>query len=173
MKAITSTLAITGIALFAAWSPSGFTEVYKQVDEHGKVIFSDSPAAGAEKIHLAEPNTAVAVKPTAAKLMTPATTDTATNSYNSLAITQPKDQGIIPNGLLAIQVSTAVSPRLLPGHQLQLSIDGKVHSTNRNGFTINGMPRGEHQLQVAIIDSENTVLKQSAAITLFVYRPGG
>jgi hypothetical protein len=161
---------MSGIALIAILPLAGLAEVYKQVDKNGSVIFSDTAAPGAEKIQLTEPNTATPV--TSAPSKPDALTGVvAADSYNSLAITHPKDQEIIPNGLLAIQVSAEVSPGLLPGHQLQLHIDGKVHSSNRTGFTINGMPRGEHQLQVTIIDSEDKVLKQSAAITLYVYRP--
>jgi hypothetical protein len=160
---------LSSICGFALLSQIAQAEIYKSVDEDGKVIFSDQPAPQAEAIDIPKVNTTPAVKQRPAKPLNPTTA--TTNLYKTLSISSPQDQQIIPNGLIPFDVITQISPALNDEHELALSIDGKRYNTSRGQFTINGINRGPHQLQVNVIDAEGKTVKQSKAIKIFVYRP--
>jgi hypothetical protein len=155
------------ICLFIEAEPS-LSEVFKSVDEKGKISFSDTPSAGAQAIKVEPPNTAVPVE-TTVKPVAPAPTEA--DPYTQLSITSPKDGAMIVNGLLPFTVTTQVTPPLIDGHKLQLSLNGSVHSTSTSSFEIPSIPRGQHQLEVAVLDSSGNVVKKSSPITIYARRP--
>ena len=164
-----SLLVLTIILTLISYAVGGYAEVYKTVDKSGKVEFSDRPTPSADKIEIREPNTASPVDVRDKR----DTATQSTESYTLVSITSPKNDTIIANGLVPFSVSTQVVPPLRRGHQLQLSINGAVHSTSQGSFNIASIARGQHSLQVAVIDKDNNVLKQSEPVKLFAYRPGG
>ncbi|ARN73580.1 DUF4124 domain-containing protein [Oceanicoccus sagamiensis] len=144
-------------------------QVYKSVDKDGNVSYSDQPAPDAKPVEIQETNSAKSVEVPIA--VEPLPTALAPNSYDMLRINSPANDGIIANGLVPFTVTTSVKPQLKKGHKLQLSIDGVAQDTGQGNFTVNSISRGEHRLQVAIIDANGTILKQSANVKVFAYRP--
>jgi hypothetical protein len=146
-----------------------YAEIYKAVDEKGKTTFSDKPSPTAVEVEVRELNTTEATtitfKPKFTKKIT------APASYNVVKITSPENNAVIANGLVGFSVSTQIMPALQKGHRIQLIIDGSVHSTSQGNFTVNSINRGEHQLQVIIIDEEGTPLTTSKTVKLFAHRP--
>lgn len=145
-------------------------EVYKSIDADGKVTFTDQPDASAEAVKINTPNTLPTVA-TPDRTTSPSDSENL-SGYASVAISSPADNSIIANGLLPFTVAATTKPALQEGHKLQLKIDGKVHSTSSGSFAISGIHRGEHQFQVVIIDENDQVLKRSATVKVFAYRPG-
>ena len=87
-------------------------QVYKTVDEGGRVTFTDSPepAAEAEAVKVQQPNTA---KPIEAREPIQAKAKPAASSgYKSLLITDPANDGIISNGLAGFSVSTSIKAQI-------------------------------------------------------------
>jgi len=150
-------------------SGSSYSQIYKSVDENGKITFSDQAEPGADTVNVKEPNTSQAIEVPAVVVALPE--ELAANTYKSLRITHPGNDSVIANGLMAFTVSTSISPTLNDKHQLQLIVDGQNHSTSRDSFTINSIDRGEHVLQVAVIDANGNVLKTSPEVAIFAYRP--
>ena len=131
--------------------------------------YTDKPTANSAKIEIKEPNT----------IKSPVIPDIIEQEqpqklleYKQLAITKPANKDIIPNGLVPFNVSLNLSPQLQPEHQLQLLIDGQLHSTSlSNTFRVNSINRGQHKLQVYVLDALGNRLKQSTVVEVFAYRP--
>ena len=146
------------------------SKIYKTVDENGNVSFSDQPSAQSSEVEISTPNIAQAAQPRPAKQ---ADNTAPEQGYQSLEITRPSNETMIPNGLVPLNVLAKISPSLQPGHQLQLTINGSVHSTSSNGnFRVESLQRGQHKLQVTVIDDSGQPLKTSAIVSVFARRPG-
>lgn len=157
---------ILGIWLMTA-STIGSAEVYKTVDERGKVIFTDQPSPGAEAVEVKEPNTS---KPIVARDYKTKTGKEA--AEYGVAITSPSDDQVFANRLAPFTVTTLVTPRLEQNHRLRLKIDDAVHSIEMAQFTVRQLSLGKHRLVVEIIDAEGNVITQSKAITIYSRQPG-
>lgn len=145
--------------------------VFKTVDEKGKVSFSDTPQEQSTKVELRDINTAKPVKASARPPTTPVK-ESALTSYTDLSITSPKPDALIPNGLVAFTVVAKISPELQAGHKLQLSIDGQVHSSSAtSSITVDSIHRGQHTLQLSIVDDKGKTLKKSKSINISALRP--
>lgn len=144
-------------------------EVYKHVDEKGKVTFSDQPSPEATPVEIKELNT---LKPLPAKAPKPASPRPEQAPDYKITITSPADNSVVANGLVGLTVTSSLSPALKSGYQLQLSVDGKPHSKNASGqFQLATVQRGRHSLQVSLLDEAGEVLAKSAAVSITVYRP--
>ncbi len=149
----------------------GLSDVYKTVDEKGKVTFTDKPTPDAETVDIKETNLATPVQVPARERQEG---EPSQDDYKSLTITSHSNDDIIPNGLNPFNVSTQVNPSLQQGHKLRLYIDGQKYSEGTaSNFRVTSIARGSHTLQVTIVDQEGNSLKQSEAVTIFAYRPGG
>lgn len=156
------------IVILASASSLQAGEVYKNVDESGKVEFTDQPDPGAETVKIDEPNT---VKATPVPPVRPGSQAAPTPPFG-IEITAPTDQQVFQNRLATITVTTAVTPELKPGMSERLLVDGAVHSTGRGTFSIDGLTIGEHTLQVELVARTGKVITRSAIITIFTRQPG-
>lgn len=143
-------------------------QVYKSTDEQGNVTFSDTADANADEVHLSPPNTVKAVDiPTEP----PTPTETAADDAYVVVVSSPANDSVIANGLVGFTVTTRISPKLASGHQLQLTIDGEVHSNSQGTFRVDSISRGPHSLRVALINDKGAMLAQSSPVNVFAYRP--
>ncbi|MEH6557966.1 MAG: DUF4124 domain-containing protein [Oceanicoccus sp.] len=155
--------------LIVLFNSNSIGQVYKSTDEKGNVTFSDTPDTNADKIELSPPNTVKAVDvPPKLEVVTE---ETATVNSYTIDISSPADDGVIANGLVGFTVTTKISPELDKDHQLQLSIDGKIHSNSRGTFRVDSINRGPHSLKVTLIDEKGATLAQSSPVNIFAYRP--
>ena len=147
-------------------------QVYRHVDEEGNVTFSDQPAEDAERIEIGPTNT---TPPPPADAFPPPPPEPEVDSgpLYELAITSPEDETIIPRGPGNFSVTASVAPSLQPPHKLQLMMDGAPREEPQTGTTWNltNVFRGEHSIQVAVIDGEGTEVGISEPIRVFVFRP--
>ena len=161
-------LMLLQMVLAFALSAAAADTIYRQVDEQGRVIYSDQPTADAEPVDLPPANTAPAVQPSA-----PATADhgpPAREVYRSLAIREPG--GIIPNGLAGATVRVDLEPELRSGHRLQVLLDGElIASGDPSGIVLPQLPRGSHSLEVRVVSRQQVLI--AAQQDIFVYWPGG
>jgi hypothetical protein len=161
------------ILVFAVLLPTLATaQVYKHVDEKGNVTFSDQPAPNAEKIDINPTNTTAPPSAEAFPPPPPPAPAEAETAYK-LAITSPANETIIPRGPGNFSVSASVSPALKGSHMLQLMMDGEAREEPQKGttWTLTNVFRGEHTIQVAVIDGDGKQLNISDGIKVFVFRP--
>jgi hypothetical protein len=88
-----------------------------------------------------------------------------------LALTDlPNDEALRANNGTFF-VGVAIEPRLQPGHQLQLVIDGTPYGqpTNVPRIQVTELDRGEHSLAVRVVQNQQPV-QQSQTVILTVQR---
>lgn len=159
---MTSLLLALCLSAAAPWA-----DVYKVVDENGRVTYTDTPPANAraEKLELPESNSLPAVtgRPRAA-----APTDQGEAMDYQLAIIFPPPEYHFTPGQRSLSVQVAVEPPLRRGHQLQISDNGvPVQGSTLQNIVV----RGTHILQARILNADGQVLVESAPQTFYVHRP--
>lgn len=162
------------IALFPLYA-SGAT-VWTWIDDQGRRHYSDIEMPGATRIELGEPQSfsGSATDAPAAGTTNASATDTASEeapvAYTVLDIISPKPQETHYNIGGVLEVELGIYPPLGPNHQVAAILDGERKGTPVRATTLSltDVFRGEHSLQVMIIDADDTVLMRSSPVTFFV-----
>jgi hypothetical protein len=151
-------------------------QIYKHVDEDGKITFTDQPPddGTATPVEIKPTNTTPPPSPSAYPQTTPEPDDDgADDSAYTVTITSPEDQTIIPRGPGNLSVSASIKPALAPSQKLQLLLDGspRGEAQRNSSWALTNVFRGEHQLEVAVLDANGEQVAKSDGITIFVFRP--
>jgi hypothetical protein len=145
------------------------------VDEQGRRHYSDRPVEGATRIELAESQTfaggTARSAPGSAQQTAAGETDSpAATGYSVVDIISPAHEETLHNieGTLSVRIAT--NPGLQSGHRIDAMLDGAYLQLGARSLdlTLNEVFRGEHTLQIVIVDASGTELKRSAAVTFFV-----
>lgn len=152
----------------------GSAEVYRWTDADGQSHYSDRPQAGAERITIdvstPASSSSDAGSPAASDQEPDDETPAPVDRYQSLTITSPAQEQVLWNIEGQLDVTAAVQPALQPGHALQFSLDGRT-ATAEPGSTRVRYPevfRGEHSLQVEVVDVGGRTLVSSPTTRFFV-----
>lgn len=158
--ALATTLAILLTA------PLGIAQVYKVVDEQGRVTFTDSPPPGskAEQLEIKETNRLPPTPPRPPRQERPA----AQIPDYQVAITFPPQDFHVTPGIRDLNVEISVAPGLQAGHRLELTDNGQVVPGRR---LENIVVRGTHVLLARIVDADGNVLSKSEPVQIHVHRP--
>jgi hypothetical protein len=147
-------------------------QIYKYTDANGNTVFTNQPPEGtaAESVDLPPTNTVEMQTPSmpAVDDNTPAQSEAP---YSVLSLTGiPDDEAMRANNGSFI-VGVNIQPRLQPGHQLRLILDGKPYgpASNVPSLQLNNLDRGEHSLAVAVMAGDR-VIQQSNTETFTVQR---
>ncbi len=161
---------MTGTLLAAALVTQAGT-IYRSVDEHGRVSYSDRPSPGAEAMDVRRPNIERSIDPPAWEAAAPERPgEEDFPGYDELSITEP--EGAVANGLVPTEVHIHLRPELQPEHRLQLLVDGAHYATSRDTpLVVDQMDRGPHTLEVRVVDAAGRALKSSGEIEVYVHWP--
>ena len=139
------------------------------VDENGTVHFSDKPVPGARQVELAGPQTFGQRVPTGIS-RAPTPNVAAGAPYQRIEVVSPAEQETLWNigGTLTVQVT--ILPQLAPGHRYDLAYDGRRLNVNTTSsvVTLPEVFRGQHTLQVVVIDGAGEEVTRSTNRTFFV-----
>jgi hypothetical protein len=153
-----------------ASADSSSDQIYKTVDKDGKVIFSDQPAPQAEPVNVGRTNSMQPPAATGTPADTAPTEPTAV-VYESVEITSPADGGTVTNPSGNILVLFTLAPALREGDSTRLLIDGMPPGMPaEGGLLAPTTSRGEHRLEVQVLDAAGTVLATSAPVYVTVFR---
>lgn len=142
-------------------------EVYRVVDEQGRVTFTDSPPPGskAEPLNLQESNR---LPPPSALPPRPEPKQQAEIPDYQVVITSPPPNFHVTPGIRDVDVEISVTPGLRAGHRIELTDNGEVVA----GRTLqNIVVRGTHVLLARVVDREGKVLSESEPVQIHVHRP--
>ena len=148
-------------------------EVYRVFNMDGTITYTDTPPAGdptVEQVTLPTTNTAAAVQtPTMTKK---GGSDNEFTGYHQITIISPVSGTTIPPGHEEILIQVSIMPNLQPDHLIQLIFNGQPYGapSSSTSFTIGSLIRGEHSLQVQVLDSNNDIVGQSGTTTVYVKR---
>lgn len=159
--------------LFSAASTSA--QVYKHVDEHGNVTFSDEPRIGAESIQVAPVTTITLPKPVHSQ---PGRNSNQTRDMSPSALYQrigfdaPSNEEAFHSGSGDVTFSVSSQPALARSHKFEVSVNGQPIGQNAQGiFSLTNMDRGTHQASVAVVNSQGQIVQSGETITFTLHRP--
>jgi hypothetical protein len=158
-------------------------EVYKHVDEQGKVIkYSEFPQKPGDK-PMSVPKSAVVIDNPEAPpaVFTPPTKQspdseteqTPVTEYVAVAIVKPDDQETIRanGGTFAIELASQPELDVKAGHQYVILVDGTRHQEGTtNQLQLTDMERGQHSIQVEIQDAQGQSMISSSSVTVYVQK---
>jgi hypothetical protein len=151
-------------------------ELYKSVDEHGNVTYTDK---GSDKAKPVEPPGLTTYQPapqhtqppdTEAK---PSTGKKGVTSYSNISVSSPRNNDTLRENSGNVVVKVDLSPALDvdAGHQLVALLDGKSIASAQGGeITLQNVDRGSHTVAVRVTDKAGRTLKESRAITFHLQR---
>ncbi|WP_297528120.1 DUF4124 domain-containing protein [Thiohalobacter sp.] len=146
-------------------------EVYRWVDEDGTVHFGDQPPPGAEKVELPPPSTYT--PPPLPPIRTRPQAPAEAPAYSAVRILQPQDQATIRDNAGSFEIRFATEPGLKSqlGHQYRVLLDGRpIARVSGGSYRFENVDRGEHRIQVQVVDPRDQVLIESAPVTVYLHR---
>ena len=154
--------------------------VYESKDSAGPV-FSDKPSPGAAPVQLEQPNV-VNTQQAGQSQAQPQAQQPASGAppYRRLVIQRPANQDALHSNDGAFGISAQLSPPLRPGDRIRVMIDGNlvptVFRTTNPRITANDWQaaalgdRGEHTLQLAVVDANGVPAIQSPVVSFYLHR---
>jgi hypothetical protein len=150
-----------------------FADIYKVIDKHGNIIYTDAPESDAEKIevtsaplHITAPTTP-SVETNTAPIASPVT---LRKPYKVFAISSPTNEETIHNNP-NITINLTIEPALKASDKIQILVDEKPIGNPVNGIKIDigRLDRGVHQVKAVVLDETQTILNVSPLVTIFVH----
>lgn len=139
------------------------------VDENGTVHFSDRPVPGARQVELSGAQRLGSQVPTPTpRVVMPA--DAPRAFYESIEIVSPAEQETLWNIGAMLDVQVSFEPALQPGHRYDLVFDGQRRNltTTSSSVALADVFRGQHTLQVVVVDTAGRELTRSPPRTFYV-----
>lgn len=153
--------------------------IYKSVDKHGNITFSDQPQQNSRQFQIG-PAQGFDSPPQKQNISAAKNTDVkkssaVQHSYSSLKISSPENNAIFYMGRDSIDVSAMVTPSLQAGDEAVLQVDGQAVSTiagptENLKLRLTTITAGKHSMVVEIRSqgSNGKALKTSNRITYYV-----
>ena len=161
----------TGLLVLAT---AAHAEVYRHVDQHGNVTFSDEPIDGSETVNVKPVTTITLPKPETVsepeELREILEEQGAT--YERLAFSHPENNQAFHSGNGNVTFEVNSSPGLQQGHKYEVTLDGQpVGQSTSSQVTVNNIDRGTHQAGIHIVDENGVQVKTGSPVTFTVHRP--
>lgn len=151
-------------------------EVYKSVDEHGRVIFSDTPRADSEVVELPDlPTYSPPVIPNDVTVDTGADQGAELPVPNyQVTITSPVNDESIRANAGDVTVALYVTPVLNAkrADQLLIEVDGREQGDliATVDFVLSNLDRGTHTVKVSVVDNKGKILASSKSVIFHLQR---
>ena len=154
-----SILAATGSAVAAA-------EIFKTVDEHGNVVFSDippPPSQTSEPVTINPVNTFNMPVPEVTAPPAEADVPEEVAQYDRLTILAPANEETVRENAGNVTVAIALTPPLRAGDQLVLYMDGNRSPVRAQGtsFRLENVNRGTHTIGVRVLDDAGRIAAEA------------
>lgn len=162
-----ATLLCAACTVALADQSQGQITVYKWVDAHGVIHYSDQPHPDAKKLHVTGAQT-YSAPPPAQTSMPSQPAAAPVQQYRSCTITQPGDQQMLSN----VHTATAVvqtDPPLRGNNQIHLFFDGQQLSGNGPSFTF-PVDRGQHTVSAVVVDGVGQIVCETSTVTFYVHQ---
>ena len=147
-------------------------EVYKTVNEHGDVVYSDTPTAGAKRLHMPKLQTYSPLPLRSLKsIKRPAIKN---DFYSAFAFTKPENNITIRDNLGVVQTELKLVPGLGSRHQhlIQYYLDDKPYGPpiDQLAVTMSNLERGEHRLSASVLDQQGNILISADDVVVHIKR---
>ncbi|RLA46275.1 MAG: hypothetical protein DRR06_05450 [Gammaproteobacteria bacterium] len=161
-------------------STASADSVYREVDEKGRVTFTDKPSVTqpSEKIKLSPINTQPAVAiplPDQPEEEGQPEGDETDVPYSVYRITQPTQEVTIPTGQMDVVVQLELKPSLQSGHLVTYYHNGVAlgDPVATIWVTLTELIRGQHDIRAEVVDASGNIKAKTKTIVFYVqrYRP--
>lgn len=154
--------------------PTMAATVWKWRDADGVIHYSDQPVPGAEQVNVQAASSFSAPQINSGNSNSPAPSSPATAAYSNIEIWKPSNDETIAATAGQVGVAVRVEPALQPGHRLALYLDGQLvqgFPPQGSEYQLSEVARGDHSLQLVVVDSQGKQVKSSAAVQFHVFQP--
>lgn len=164
--------ALTGLLISLQSLAVIAADIYKSVDEQGRVIYTDKPSGDqpAQKVDLPPVNTL----PPEPRTHQPAPTinRAARQQLYEVKIVSPKNNATLTAEQRDLGIAVTLDRPLEPNHWLLFFMNGELlEETQSNSVFIEEITRGSHTITVEVIDNKGASLGTSEQIVVNVIRP--
>jgi hypothetical protein len=153
-------------------------EIYKVVDEHGNVTFTDQrPSSGAQPMELPPLSVIETDIPVAApagqaaqagaEAQEPTTRDLR-KQFRDFRITQPQQEETFWGTANSVVVAWGSSQAVPAEFSARLYVDGSPQDVPGSGSMTLTLDRGEHQVYVELLDARKRQIIRTETVTFFV-----
>ena len=145
-------------------------KIYAWEDKNGVLVFSDTPHKGVTEVKLTSQHLTMPATNTDILNNQPQPQKTAFN----IAILSPEHNQTIHENTGTVYVTSRITPRFESGLTIQLFVDGQTHgpASHDSTFAIKDVERGEHTLQVKLLNNKNQIIAVSQPYVFFMRRKG-
>jgi hypothetical protein len=162
------------LVLGALIAVTATAEIFRTVDEHGNVVFSDippPPSQASEPVTVNPVNTFNLPAPEVAA-PAPEADVPEVAQYDRLTILAPTNEETVRENAGNVTVAVALTPPLRAGDQLVLYMDGNRSPVRAQGtsFRLENVNRGTHTIGVRVIDDAGRVAAEAETSTFHLQR---
>jgi len=159
---------LTVVIIMPAYSNSASVYVWR--NELGNMVFSDTPRPGAGEVSIKTANVMRSNSRVETELLD-ISPQKINNTYD-IVITIPKNNATIRDNTGSIFIQSIIKPVFKRGLTIQLLLDGKAYSSPQihGRFSLRNIDRGEHIIQMELIDEKGEVIALSDKITFYMHR---
>jgi len=139
-------------------------DIFKWVDDNGKIHYSDKEVTGAKQVELPE---AVTYTPTSSDTVTTSTAKPKKkNADTSISIIKPMMNETIRDNSGNVEVQMAIKPRLMPGYTVTIHLDGNEISKGltQGSTTLSNLERGSHTIRASVLNKNGVSLFSSKSV---------
>lgn len=149
-----------------------YAKLYKSIDEHGNVTYSDAPIGGNSETQELKPiNIAPATETTtySKKINKP---EAEEHINYQVRIVSPESGTTLTAGQRNLHIALDIEPALQDGAMAVILLNGKRTASGQNSnLTIEEINRGAHNVSAIITNKNGKTVGQSQSITVNVLRP--
>jgi hypothetical protein len=156
---------------------AGAAEVYRHVDKDGVVHYSDQPPTkGAKPVTLPPIQVVGPIGGRAAAGTPPSTAAPEASGPGALSVSilSPAPDQTFRDDDRLLPVSVRMNQPLPEGHGLVYLLDGTAHNaspTRALNYTLSGVERGEHRIEVATVDGSGKEVARTAPVVVHMKPP--
>lgn len=168
---ISAASVLAGLSFFSL--PAG-AEIYKWVDAQGTTHYSDKPVRNAKKADLPSLQGLDQQKTQDVDIFKGVSGNARNTSQSenssvppSIAVTRPLSGETFRDGRGLVAAQAAVSPELSAEQELIYYLDGtatSVSPTQSTAIQLEGVPRGEHQISVAVVSAGKEIARSPPVV---------
>lgn len=167
MKQLWLWLTLLTFLLLAIPTVAQEKKIYVSRDANGILVFSDSPTAGAEEVSFtSRPNLMEATN-----VRFPDKKTAEPEGYK-VEIVQPENKATVRDNTGSVYISGNISPRFQRGFRVRLLLNGTLYGEPQNStvFVLRDIDRGEHNIQLELIDQNGKLIATSPLTIFYLHR---
>ncbi|MCU0832855.1 MAG: DUF4124 domain-containing protein [Chromatiaceae bacterium] len=156
------------LALLIALVPAQ-ADVYRWVDDSGRVHYGDRPVVGAQTVPLPAPLPAETAPP----VETAPDPSGDPGPYTAFEILAPEPNATVRDAQGRVPVALLLDPPLLEGHRMQILLNEQLVPGDMPGMhlALDGLPLGSHRLRIDIVDEFGVTQASTPTIDFHLRRP--